>query len=104
MGYTPSEDCEKFAFLDVRSYPLVMTNTLRTGKWYIWFVDLPIKDGDVPVRNVSLPRVNPIINQVVIIGLLLGFPHYPQCWHIELHGRLSLELNLDDYTMLLWMI
>ena len=39
-----------------------MTNTLRTGKWYIWFVDLPIKDGDVPVRNVSLPRVNPIIN------------------------------------------
>jgi hypothetical protein len=33
-----------------------MTISLRTGKWPTEIVDLPIKDGDYPVRHVSSPE------------------------------------------------
>ena len=36
--------------------PLVMTNTLRTGKWTIWFDDLPINSMVIFHSYVSLPE------------------------------------------------
>ena len=37
-------------------YPLVMCESLRTGKWPIEFVDLPIQDGEFSYSCVSLPE------------------------------------------------
>jgi hypothetical protein len=38
------------------TYPLVMTISLRTGKWPTEIVDLPTNDGDFPFRYVRLPE------------------------------------------------
>ena len=41
-----------FGMVDmVELYPLVITNSLLLNRWHLYFVDLPIQDGDFPVRR-----------------------------------------------------